>query len=199
MAKIIAQKGSDKKATIARKAAALFRQKGFAQTSMRSLGEHMGVEASSLYNHIGSKNELLQTICFKVANDFMRECEAVEKLSETVTRKLEKLIRFHIQKMLTDFDEVYVSNHEWKQLQEPYLSNFLHQRRLYEKRLTELVLQGMERKELKKNDPGIVVFTILSAVRGLEYWHQSKKQNNPAALADQLVDQLLHGLVKKTN
>jgi AcrR family transcriptional regulator len=199
MAKIVAQKGSDKKATIARKAAALFRQKGFAQTSMRALGEHMGVEASSLYNHIGSKNELLQSICFKVANDFMQESEAVEKLSETVTRKIEKLIRFHIHKMLTDYDEVYVSNHEWKQLQEPYLSNFLHQRRLYEKRLTELIELGMQKKEIKKTDAGIAVFTILSAVRGLEFWHQSKKQTNATALADQLVDQLLNGLVKKNS
>jgi AcrR family transcriptional regulator len=197
MAKILAQKGSDKKATISRKAASLFRKHGFAQTSMRSLGEHLGVEASSLYNHIGSKNELLQNICFKVANDFMKAWESVDQLPDSIIKKLEKLIRFHIHKMLTDYDEVYVSNHEWKQLQEPYLSNFLHQRRLYEKRLIELVGMGIQTKELKKMDAGVAVFTILSAVRGLELWHSTKNQLTTNQLADQLVDQLLFGLVKK--
>jgi AcrR family transcriptional regulator len=63
MARIIPAKNGTRKEVILRKASSLFRMKGFAVTSMRDLAESVGVEAPSLYNHIGSKAELLQDIC----------------------------------------------------------------------------------------------------------------------------------------
>ena len=62
MAKIKSGKNASKKDIIIKKAALLFRTKGFNAASMRELAEAVGVEAPSLYNHIGSKSELLQAI-----------------------------------------------------------------------------------------------------------------------------------------
>ena len=77
MAKLQRKKAS-KKELILRKAAAMFREKGFAATSMRDLAETVGIEAASLYNHIRSKNEILEAICFDVANIFNTNIEIVE-------------------------------------------------------------------------------------------------------------------------
>ena len=52
--------------------------------------------------------------------------------------------------MLENFDEVYVANHEWKHLPEPFLTDFLNIRRNYEKALTELVETGIKKMEIKK-------------------------------------------------
>jgi AcrR family transcriptional regulator len=196
MAKIIASKNGTKKDVINRQAAALFRKKGFAATSMRELAENIGVEASSLYNHIGSKSELLQTICFKVANDFNLHLNEVEKKSTSTISKLENLIQFHIHMMLDVYDEVYVANHEWKQLQEPFLSNFLHQRKLYESRMIEILKSGIQKKEIKNIHPHVAVFTILSAVRGLEFWQQHKKNVNVKELETNMINHLLNGITK---
>ena len=68
MAKSQRRKAS-KKELILQKAASMFRQKGFAATSMRDLAETVGIEAASLYNHIQSKSEILQEIIFHTAND----------------------------------------------------------------------------------------------------------------------------------
>ena len=62
MAKIKPGKNASKRDVITQKAAALFKTKGFSSASMRELAEAVGVEAPSLYNHIGSKSELLQGI-----------------------------------------------------------------------------------------------------------------------------------------
>lgn len=197
MARIISTKNTSKKDVIIKKAAFLFTKKGFASTSMRELADHIGVEASSLYNHIGSKNELLQTICFKVANDFTTQLNQIADTDLSFTQKWEQIIRFHISMMLNHYEEVFVANHEWKQLEDPFLSNFLQQRKLYESRLVEWINAGIQKKEFRNIDAHVAVLTILSAVRGLEFWHRHKKNINIKKLESAMLDHLLFGLIKK--
>ncbi len=197
MAKIKATRNTSKKDTITGKAAVLFRKKGFSATSMRELADSIGVEAASLYNHIGSKSEILQIICFRVANDFTLHLTETEKLPGGIVARLEELIRFHIRMMIEHFDAVYVANHEWKQLQEPYLSNFLQQRKIYESRMIEMIREGIRQGELRDQDPHVAVLTILSAVRGLEFWQRHKKNAGEKDLEENMINLLLHGLVNK--
>jgi TetR/AcrR family transcriptional regulator, cholesterol catabolism regulator len=196
MAKIKSGKNASKKDIIIKKAALLFRTKGFNAASMRELAEAVGVEAPSLYNHIGSKSELLQAICFKVANEFTTQLDETENINTGITNKIELIIRFHINMMLEEFDEVFVANHEWKHLQEPFLSNFLNQRRGYEKKLVTLIEEGIKKKELKNINPYVAVLTLLSAVRGLEFWQRHKKNISTKVLEDDMVAHLLNGIIK---
>lgn len=196
MGKIKPGKNTTKKDLIIEKAAALFRIRGFNAASMRELAEMVGVEAPSLYNHIGSKSELLQAICFKIANEFTSHLERVENTKSGNVIKIENIIRFHICMMLDEFDEVFVANHEWKHLKEPYLSTFLNQRRSYEKRFVALIETGIKTKELKNINPYVAVLTILSAVRGLEFWQRHKKNLGAQVLQDDMVTHLLKGMIK---
>lgn len=196
MAKIKPGKNGSKKDVIAQKAATLFKKKGYSSTSMRELAEALGVEAPSLYNHIGSKSELLQAICFKVANAFTSYLASAGNMAGNSAARLEHIIRFHIRMMLNNFDEVYVANHEWKHLKEPYLSNFLIQRRGYEKRLIVIIEAGIALDEFKQTNSYVSVLTILSAVRGLEFWQQHRKNLSSQVLEDDMTNHLLRGLIK---
>lgn len=196
MAKIKVARNTTRNAVICKTAAGLFRRKGFRAASMRELAEQLGVEAPSLYNHIGSKSELLQNICFNIADDFTTHIETVEVSLQPAAKKIEQLIRFHIKLMLRSFDEVYVSNHEWKHLEEPYLANFLNQRKAYESKMVQIVKDGINNKEFKKMHPQVTVLTILSAVRGLEFWQKYKEQVNTKALENNIVQHLLNGITK---
>src|ERR1044071_7092136 len=105
---------ASKKDIILQKAAAMFREKGFAATSMRDLAESVGIEAASLYNHIRSKNEILEAICFDVANRFNTNMELMESSQLGSITKIESLLRFHIRQMVDTYEEVYVCDREWK-------------------------------------------------------------------------------------
>ncbi len=196
MAKIQGKKNSTKKEVIIEKASKLFREKGFGAASMRDLAENVGVEAASLYNHIQSKAEILQTICFKVANEFMSNLEAVESSDQNTIKKMEAIIRLHIRMMLDQYEYVFIADHEWRHLPEPYLSNFLNQRRNYRKRLGDIIDDGITKGEMKNIDPYVAVLTILSAISGIDSWQRSRKSTNAEALETNMVKYLIEGLMR---
>lgn len=197
MAKIKRNRNGTRKDVIIAKAAKLFREKGFSATSMRDLAEHVGVEAASLYNHISSKAEILQEICFKVANNFLSHIEEVDSAHENSISKVEAILRFHIRQMIDNYEEVYVSDREWKHLTDPYLSNMQGQRRAYRQRIASIIEQGIQRKEIKNIDAPTVVLIMLHAVSGIESWHRSKKKIEPELLEENMVQILIEGLRNK--
>jgi len=161
---------------------------------MRDLAEHVGVEAASLYNHIQSKAEILQAICFRVANEFISHLDSVEASNQPVLKKMEMIIRFHIRMMMDQYEYVYISDHEWRHLPEPYLSNFLNQRRSYRKSLADLLEEGISREEIKNIDPYVAILTILSAISGIESWQRSRKHITADVLENNMVKYLIEGL-----
>jgi AcrR family transcriptional regulator len=187
---------ASKKDIILQKAAAMFREKGFAATSMRDLAESVGIEAASLYNHIRSKNEILEAICFNVANRFNENMETIEVTGDNSIQKVETLLRFHIRQMVENYEEVYVSDREWKHLEEPYLSNFQNQRRNYRKRFASIIDTGIQKNEIKKIDASTAVLIMLHAISGIESWHRSKEKINGDELENNMVVIMTDGLRK---
>jgi AcrR family transcriptional regulator len=196
MAKAKRQRAS-KKGLILKKAAAMFREKGFAATSMRDLADAVGIEAASLYNHIRSKNEILEAICFDVANVFNTHLEVVESSYQKTISKIEQLLRFHIQQMTGNYESVYVSDREWKHLDDPYLSNFQTQRRNYRKKFAAIIEKGIAENEIRKIDAPTAVLIMLHAVSGIESWHRSKDRINAQELENNMVKIMIDGLRKQ--
>ncbi len=191
-----ARKKASKKELILRRAAAMFREKGFAATSMRDLAEMVGIEAASLYNHIRSKNEILEAICFDVANIFFTNLETIESSSKNSIGKIEDLLRFHIRQMVENYEEVYVSDREWKHLEEPYLSNFQSQRRNYRKKFAAIINEGIDKNEIRKIDAPTAVLIILHAISGIESWHRSKAKISAEELEENMLKIMIDGLRK---
>ncbi len=194
MAKIKRNKNGTRKDVIISKAAKLFREKGYNATSMRDLAEHVGVEAASLYNHISSKSEILQEICFKVANEFTSHIEEVYASSTNSIEKIEAILRFHIRQMVDNYEEVYVNDREWKHLSDPYLSNIQNQRRAYRQRIAQIIEEGIRKDEIKSIDAPTAVLIMLHAVSGIESWHRSKRKIPGALLEDNMIMILVDGL-----
>ena len=163
---------------------------------MREIADVVGVEAASLYNHIKSKNELLNIICFDVANRYTQKMEEIETSKLSSLTKIEKLLRFHIDGMINHFEEVYVSDREWKHLDNPYLSNMQNQRRTYRKRFAAIIEEGVKKKEIKKIDVSTAVLIMLHAIGGIESWHRSTQKITGKELEENMVSFLIDGLRK---
>jgi AcrR family transcriptional regulator len=197
MARIKTENNLTRKEVIVSKAATLFREKGFKAASMRDLAEAVGVEAASLYNHIKSKTEILHELCFSVANRFVHKIDEVEAENTNAVNKIEKLLRFHINEMLHHYEEVYVSDREWKHLSDPYLSNFQNQRRIYRKRFAAIIETGINEHQIKNIDAPTAVLIMLHAISGIESWHRSTQKITAEELEENMISILVGGLVNR--
>ena len=195
MAKTVRKKAS-KKDLILLQASRMFREKGFPATSMRDLAESIGIEAASLYNHIQSKSEILQEIIFRTANDCNLHLDTVENDGRDSIKKIESLIRFHVQMMVNRFDDYHVMINEWIHLSNPYLVTFANQRRSYVQKMEAIIEEGVRTKQMKPVLPYVAMLTILSSVRGLEFWQRSTKKISAQVIEDNLVQHLIGGLKK---
>jgi AcrR family transcriptional regulator len=197
MARIPQKKNSTRKESITLAAARLFREKGFSATGMRDLAGSVGVEAASLYNHIRSKSELLQEICFRIANQFTAQLNELESdQAMDSLDKVEAVLRFHIRIWLEKLDEVLVTTNESRHLEEPYLSTFMNERRSYVRRLETIIEDGIRKGQVRKIEPYVAVLTRMSAVRGIEFWHRTKKNVTAQQLEESMVSNLIAGLKK---
>jgi AcrR family transcriptional regulator len=192
----IKRKKASRKNLILQKAAAMFREKGYAATSMRDLADTVGIEAASLYNHIKSKAEMLQEIIFRIANDAYVQLDDLEDEGISPLQKIESIMRFHIKMNIERFEEYHVMVTEWIHLEEPYLTNFTSQRRNYVQKLEAIIQQGIDNKEMQPVLPYVAVLNILSAIRGIEFWHRSRKTYSAEQIEENMVSHLLNGLKK---
>jgi AcrR family transcriptional regulator len=186
-----------RKEQVIRKAAELFREKGYAASSMRDLAQKLGLEAASLYSHIKSKEEILQNLCFDMASEFIKSLNVVEAKSTTATEKLTHGIIGHIQVMAKDLIASAVFMNEHRHLSQPYLREFLLLRINYINRFKNIIQQGVEQGEFKETiDRKLAVMTLFSSLNWMPLWYDPNSAIDPNELGKQLADMLVNGLKK---
>jgi len=188
---------SPTKQRIFEEAARLFQEKGYPAASMRDLAARVDLSVSSLYSHIGGKEEILQKICFDNARHYLRVMDEVESSLDDPAEQVRTLILQHIQIALEDITSVTVFNDEWRHLSEPYLSEFAKMRKDYERRFIKIIVTGQEQGVFAPIDPTIALFTMLTSLRWLHQWYPARKGISKKALEANILAMLMMGLEKR--
>lgn len=183
-----------RKEQIEKTATALFKRKGYTATSMRDLANALGIEAASIYSHIRSKEEILQRVCFKMADEFFDALDAAESMAGPATVRLQRAIAAHVQVLTQNTEASAVFLHEWRHLSEPLHSNFLALRDKYEARFRDIISEGIQRGEFSVPDEKFAVLTILSALNWIHTWYKPEGKMTPTEIAENLSEMLLNGL-----
>lgn len=187
-----------RKEQVIRKAAELFRTKGYAASSMRDLAQMLGIEAASLYSHIKSKEEILQSLCFDMATEFRKSLDEVEKQKGPASEKLKNGIIGHIQVMAKDLTASAVFMNEHRHLSQPYLRDFLLLRINYINRFKTIIEEGIRTGEFKSSiDKKLAVMTLFSSLNWMPQWYDPNSNIIPVQLGQQLADMLVNGLKKQ--
>ena len=189
--------GMSRKEQIIDAAAKLFKEKGYAASSMRDLAQVMGMEASSLYSHIKSNEEILESICFGMADKFLSAIEEVNDIYFNAEERLRMAIRNHVLIITSHPDHSAMFIKEWRGLTEPKLGQFKEKRHRYEQQFRHILEAGENEDVFERVDKKFATLTILSAVNWINEWYHPEGGMRPEEIAKKLSDFIMTGLQKK--
>ena len=189
-------KGSERRDEILDKAARLFRKTGFSATSMRMIASATGMEASSLYNHIDSKQDILEELLFSVAAEFTGGMARAEQISTGPYAQLEFLVDLHIDLTLRWPDRIALVTGDWVHLEEPKLKAYIELRRDYENRFQAIIDEGKKTGELDEIHSDLGLYSILSSLHWLYSWTARHPEYDTETVRKELKICLLRGLRK---
>jgi len=174
----------------------LFRTKGYAATSMRDLAKEVGIEPASLYSHVKSKEELLQKICFRIADEFFEALQQVLTEDGSAEEKLSAAIDAHVSVILNNLDATTVFFHEWKHLSEPSLSEFKSLRNKYEKQFRSIIEEGIETSEFDEVDAHVSIKLLFAMMNSIYEWYNPKGKLKQRDIVRNIVETYVNGIVK---
>jgi AcrR family transcriptional regulator len=174
-------------------ASELFREHGYAGTSIRDIARALSVQGASLYAHVTSKEEVLWAIVDRAAARFEAAADAAE-LSAAASRPgdsaevLAALVHAHVGVLTADVDAAGVFVHEWRALDIGHRSSILARRDAYEARFRRTIENGIAVGAFAITDPAVATSTLLSAVNGVAGWYDPAGRLPAARIADHLVE-----------
>jgi TetR/AcrR family transcriptional regulator, cholesterol catabolism regulator len=171
----------------------LFRERGYAATSIRDIARALSVQGASLYAHVTSKEDVLWAIVDRAATRFelaadRAEHEAEARRSGDPAEAVAAMVRAHVGVLTTDVDEAGVFVHEWRSLGPERRAAVLARRDAYEARFRRRIADGISVGAFALSDPPIASAALLSALNGLAAWYDPAGRLSAERIADHLVD-----------
>ena len=193
-------KSKNRQKEIFAKSARLFRKKGYAATSIRDIAEAVGMKSASLYNHIESKQEILQALLLPIAKIYVKSIDRVNETTLPAIEKLEQIIRDQIRITMENPDAVSLVPDQWVFLENDpkkailAYGEYVNLRNHYEKVFIEIFQQAIDEKDLNPVHIDIACFSILSTLRRLYSWYARHRTIDQKVLEEDLIVNLLEGL-----
>ena len=171
----------------------LFKSKGYSGTSMRDLATEVGMVVGGLYSHVNSKDEILQTICFDMANKFLHHIDNVLLMKNSNNKeKLDQAIQGHVRIISADINATSVFWNEWKYLPDPWLSDFSKMQIEYESKFRSILESGVTDGEFNIEDSSFTTMAILSSLNGLQKWRTYSQ--SPEELGSSFAELFITGI-----
>ena len=186
-----------RQAEIQEAALQLFRQKGYHATSMRDIGEAVGLLKGSLYTYIRSKDDLLAPIFERCTVPLVEGMERiVGDESLDAREQLRQAIRMHVGQVADKLDVLTVFVSEWRQLSSESLAGLRAQTEHYVDLMVGIVERGIREEVFRPVDPRMTVLALIGMCNWMVRWYRPDGRLTPDEIGDHFADLLLRGLDK---
>lgn len=175
----------------------LFKEKGYMGSSVRDLATKLNIKAASLYAHIRSKEEILEWICFGIAQEFFDELQEVKNTSIPPKAKLNLFIEKHLSVVLKNRDVTHIYSNEWKHLEER-LPEFIALRKNYQQEVEELISEIYRAENWELRSSSFTTRFILHTLNNSYFWFKRNTEST-TEITDEIRDKILYGLLGRNS
>jgi AcrR family transcriptional regulator len=175
-------------------ASALFRQRGYAATSIRDIANVLDIRGPSLYAHVTSKQDVLWAIVDRAATRFEQAASAAMATTTHPSDRMAALVRGHVAVIAADPGDASVFVAEWRHLTGSRRDEILARRDAYEGRFRAVIDEGITDGSFTLTDPAVAAAFVLSALNGIAAWYSQTGRLTADRIADHHVELVLHSL-----
>jgi AcrR family transcriptional regulator len=175
-------------------ASTLFRERGYAATSVRDIAQALNLQGGSLYAHMASKEDVLWSIVIRAADRFNAEVGPIFESGASPRARLRDMIRAHVGVVTGIQKDAAVFLHVWRFLSPERRAEISARRDAYELLFRKVIAQGVAATEFRAVDPRPTAMAILSALNGIPTWYRAGGPMSAGEIADQHADLFLHAL-----
>jgi AcrR family transcriptional regulator len=177
--------------------ATLFRERGYASTTMRDIANAAGMKAGSLYYHFQSKDQILDLVLERGISEAIRGFNAAIAqfpADSPFEQRLQAVVTAHLRTVVEFGTYTVASRQLLSQVPEELRERHLAMRREYDILWRRLLDEAAGRGEIRPTaDYGIVRLFLLGALNWSSEWLDPRKKSIEE-LGKIATDLFLHGL-----
>jgi AcrR family transcriptional regulator len=179
-----------------RTAGQLFRQKGFAATTVRDIASAAGVLPGSLHYRYATKEAMLLAL---MEQGIAKATSSVRNAIASSSDPLERIrfaLRAHLHMLLLEDDSIYVLLYEWRALTGEARESMARLRDRYDSLWDGLLYEAAGTTKLRTElDLKLVRLSVLGAVNWVAQWYSPEGESTPDEIADTFADNIFRGIL----
>lgn len=174
--------------TVLDAALTLFAQRGYHGTALSQIADALGIRTPSLYNHMRSKQQLLETILGRTLDAVLADYSAAVHGVDDPAVRLRNATRVYALRHATHRREALVVNRDTTSLPEPELSAMRERRRQHERAVRADIVEGIRRGEFSVGDAALASRAILEMSVSIARWFRTDGPRTAEQVADEFAE-----------
>ncbi|MGH7163496.1 MAG: TetR/AcrR family transcriptional regulator [Planctomycetota bacterium] len=189
-----AARAETRRAEILRRAAGVFRRKGFHRAGMREIARGLGIAPGALYYYFPGKEDLLYACQTITLDRLLASARGIAASPASSAEKLRGLARAHLAHILGEMGGSF-AHVEFQALPEPLLREVVARRDAYERIVRGVLREGVRSGAFRAVDAKLTALALLGALNWTVVWWRPDGRTRLEDVAAAFEETFLRGVL----